>query len=146
MTTFAPRLHHFATSVENLDRTAAWYREKLGFAEEYRYEVAEIGMQAAFLVLGEVRLELFEMAESRPAPEDELRFDRYLGVRGLKHVALAVDDLDAARAELERAGVEFVTEPLEVPGSGGERFCFLADPDGVLIELFEPRIRSGEGG
>jgi catechol 2,3-dioxygenase-like lactoylglutathione lyase family enzyme len=138
MTTFTPRLHHFATSVENLDRTATWYREKLGFRDEYRYEVAELGMRAAFLVLGEVRLELFQMADSRPAPEDELRFDRYLGVRGLKHVALAVDDLDGARAELEAAGVEFTTEPMEVPDSGGARFCFLADPDGVLIELFEP--------
>ena len=140
-TTVAPRLHHFAISVANLETTADWYREKLGFREEYRYAIKEMGLQAVFLVLEDFRLEIFEMSESRAASAEERAFDRYLTVRGLKHVALAVDDLEATRAELVERGVQFVTDAMDVPASGGERFCFFTDPNGVLVELFQPVAR-----
>jgi catechol 2,3-dioxygenase-like lactoylglutathione lyase family enzyme len=137
MRAFAPRLHHFATSVADLEATVRWYATTLGFREEHRYEIPG-GVQVAFLVLDDVRLEVFEVGGSRAPDPDELALERHLGVRGLRHVALAVDDLDGARAELEDRGVPFLTEPGEVPSSGGERYCFFADPDGVLIELYEP--------
>jgi glyoxylase I family protein len=136
--TSTPRVHHFAISVADLETTVAWYSETLGFREEFRYEIAEAGLKAVFLGLGDLRLEIFEKSESRAASEEERSFGSYLAVQGLKHVALAVDDLGAVRAELEQAGVEFVSEIREVPNSGGERFCFLSDPDGVLIELYQP--------
>jgi catechol 2,3-dioxygenase-like lactoylglutathione lyase family enzyme len=137
MSAFAPRLHHFATSVADLEATVRWYSTMLGFREQSRYEIPG-GMHAAFLVLGDLRLEVFEQDDSRAPDPDELVLERHLSVRGLKHVALAVDDLDGARAELEERGVSFLGDPREVPNSGGERFCFFADPDGVLIELYEP--------
>ena len=131
-TAFNPRIHHFAVSVADLDTTATWYRDELGFSEDYRYAVAETGLQAAF-----------PMSRSQPAGEDEQALERYLGVRGLKHVALAVDDVDAARADLESSGVSFVNDVTDVPNSGGERFCFFPDPDGVLVELFRAVARHG---
>ncbi len=136
-TTFSPRVHHFAVSAPDLETTAAWYREKLDFTEEYRYAIPEMGLQAAFLTLEDFRLEVFQMSESRPPDEDQLDFGRYLTVQGLKHVAFGVDDLPAARRELEQRGVFFISDVMDVPDSDGEKFCFFTDPDGVLIELFE---------
>ena len=54
-------------------------------------------------------------------------------------------DLDGAMAELKDRGVEFVTGALEVPGSGGERFAFFPDNNGILIELYEPTPENEAG-
>jgi len=45
------------------------------------------------------------------------------------HIALAVDDLDAALAQLKEQGIEPEGEPYRVR-EGGSRLCFVRDPDG----------------
>ena len=55
------------------------------------------------------------------------------------HVALAVDDLDEALAELAQQGIEPEREPYRVR-EGGSRLCFVRDPDDYRIELID---RSG---
>jgi lactoylglutathione lyase len=59
---------------------------------------------------------------------------------GYGHIALAVDDLDQALAELKAQGIEPEREPYRVR-AGGSRICFVRDPDGYRIELID---RSGE--
>ena len=82
-----------------------------------------------------VRVEVFEVSGAAPAPENA----QDLRTHGLKHVAFAVEDLTAARDLLRTRGVEFVTEPAVVPQSGGDRYAFLRDGNGLLVELYEPR-------
>jgi catechol 2,3-dioxygenase-like lactoylglutathione lyase family enzyme len=48
------------------------------------------------------------------------------------HFALAVDDLNAACAELVARGLAFVLEPRDYPWG---RSAYLRDPDGRLVEL-----------
>jgi catechol 2,3-dioxygenase-like lactoylglutathione lyase family enzyme len=48
------------------------------------------------------------------------------------HFALAVDDLNAACAELLARGLAFVLEPRDYPWG---RSAYLRDPDGRLVEL-----------
>jgi lactoylglutathione lyase len=55
---------------------------------------------------------------------------------GYGHVALGVDDLDAALAQLKEQGIEPEREPYSVR-EGGSRLCFVQDPDGYRIELIE---------
>ena len=55
------------------------------------------------------------------------------------HLALHVDDIDAARAELEAKGVEFIGETLD---TGVCRMAFFNDPDGndlMLHHRYSPR-------
>jgi methylmalonyl-CoA/ethylmalonyl-CoA epimerase len=132
------RMHHFAVSTPNLDETAGWYRDHLGFEDDFAYEVPDMGLRALFLRGPDFRLEIFALEQVSAQPEDEARFDRYLGVQGLKHIALGVEDLDAARIWLETRGVTFVNDTADVPASGGERFAFIEAPDGVLLEIYEP--------
>lgn len=58
---------------------------------------------------------------------------------GLGHVALLVDDLDAAVARLKAAGVSFISPPVEVPfavgAMGRKRLCYFHDPEGNLLEI-----------
>ncbi len=128
-------MHHFGLSVPDLDATVAWYTGTLDFELESTYGIAALPARVAFLRHGNVRVELFEVGGAAPAPENA----QDLRVHGLKHVALAVDDLGAARDLLRTRGVEFVSEPAVVPDSGGDRYAFFRDNNGLLIELFEPR-------
>jgi glyoxylase I family protein len=54
---------------------------------------------------------------------------------GWRHVALRVDSLDAAQAELSRRGVKF--EEAIRPAAGGGRVLFFADGEGNLLHLVE---------
>jgi catechol 2,3-dioxygenase-like lactoylglutathione lyase family enzyme len=48
------------------------------------------------------------------------------------HVALGVEDLDAACAELRAHGITLLVEPRDYPWG---RSAYLRDPDGRLVEL-----------
>ncbi|MBI1178229.1 hypothetical protein GC207_12410 [bacterium] len=56
-------------------------------------------------------------------------------LRGWRHLALRVENLDAAREELRKRGVEF-TEDVR-PAGGGGRVIFFTDPEGNLFHLVE---------
>jgi catechol 2,3-dioxygenase-like lactoylglutathione lyase family enzyme len=54
---------------------------------------------------------------------------------GFRHVALRVDSIDAAKAELTRRGVKFDEE--NRPAAGGGKVIFFEDADGNLLHLVE---------
>ena len=57
---------------------------------------------------------------------------------GRNRIHLIVDDLDAERERLERAGVTLRSDIIS--GPGGRQFL-IADPAGNLVEIFEPTAR-----
>ena len=52
------------------------------------------------------------------------------------HIAIGVDDLDDALAQLKQQGIEPEREPYRVR-EGGSRICFVQDPDGYRTELID---------
>ena len=54
---------------------------------------------------------------------------------GLRHVALRVDSIERAKAQLERNGITF-TETLK-PAAGGGHVLFFQDGEGNLLHLLE---------
>ena len=58
-------------------------------------------------------------------------------VRGIDHLALTVDDLEAALAELSQRSVEIISGPTTV--RPGLKIAFVRALDGVRIELLERR-------
>ena len=59
---------------------------------------------------------------------------------GYGHIAVAVDDLDEALANLKEQDIQPEREPYRVR-EGGSRICFVRDPDDYRIELID---RSGK--
>lgn len=127
------RIDHLGIAVPRLEEAVAAY-EALGFHVEARHEVATEKVRAAFLPVGESRLELLEPTDASSA------IARFLEKRsGLHHVCLLVDDVEQALAELKARGVPLVDETPRI-GAGGCRVAFVhpRGAAGVLLELKEP--------
>jgi glyoxylase I family protein len=83
----------------------------------------------AYLVsLGNLWIEIYAMETPLPGRGDNK-------LAGFRHLALRVDSLDAAKAELEKRGVTF--SEAERPAAGGGRVLFFEDCEGNLLHLVE---------
>jgi catechol 2,3-dioxygenase-like lactoylglutathione lyase family enzyme len=142
------RANHFALSVSNIERSLAFYNGLLGLEVVGRNAaVAEIPgfstvvrlphleAEWALLRLGQdnVFLELmcYREPSGRSLPEGHGPADR-----GWAHIALEVDDVDAAHDELVRRGVRVLSRPVNL---GRHTTFFAQGPDGEIVELLEER-------
>ena len=80
------------------------------------------------IALGSVWFEIY--AAEAPLPD---RSNNKLA--GFRHLALRVDSLATAKAELEKRGVNFSEESR--PAAGGGRVLFFADLEGNLLHFVE---------
>lgn len=122
-------IHHIAIICSDYARSKHFYTDILGLAivrETYREARRSFKLD---LALGDRYLiELFSFPDPPPrasGPE----------ACGLRHLAFAVDDLDAAIRQLSDRHI--ATEPVRVDELTGKRFTFLRDPDELPIELYE---------
>jgi catechol 2,3-dioxygenase-like lactoylglutathione lyase family enzyme len=84
---------------------------------------------------GHSRLELVKF-ESPPHQGDGNHLPA--NTRGLRHLAFAVDDVDAVLARLRSRGAELVGG---LESYGGYRLCYVRGPEGIIVELAE-RVRA----
>lgn len=114
--------------VDDLDRSVAFYTDTLGIELDHR------SGPYAQLATGRTRLALFERsAMAQTLGRDDLSAPDP-DAPGFE-LGFKVDDVDAAYAELESAGVPGIVKPTDRPW--GQRTGYLRDPDGHLIELAE---------
>lgn len=94
------------------------------------------GKGAFSKLLGATELELVQALDRSPA---SLRQDCYWGDPGFIHLCFDVRDMDGLAASLQTAGYTFTVDSrgaFDMEGAAGI-FCYLEDPDGMLIELVE---------
>lgn len=60
--------HHVSIAVTDMDRAIEWYTSVLGFETEFRFHVAAIPADGAFLKSAQLRLELWCAAGAAPVP------------------------------------------------------------------------------
>lgn len=122
-------IHHIAIICSDYERSKKFYTETLGLtvlAEHYRAERQSFKLDLALNNHYVIELFSFPNPPARPSRPE---------AAGLRHLAFAVTNLDAAVAELFNKGVK--TEPIRVDEFTGKRFTFFADPDGLPLELYE---------
>ena len=134
-------LHHVGVVVRDLEESASWYQRHLGFERIYDYGFP--GAKVVFIGRGDLRLELFQTEGATPMAAEREQAPTNLRIGGINHLAITVDDLEQTLEDLRADGVEVVSEPRDVPNGGGDRFAFIHDNEGMLIELFRPGVGHG---
>lgn len=128
-------IDHVGIAVGELTQALAFFRDVLGLPVASVEEVGSQKVRAHFLPAGPTTLELLEAT----APDSPIaRFVEKRGP-GLHHVALRVDDIDAALATLKARGVRLIDEVAR-PGAEGARVAFIhpSSAHGVLVEIKQP--------
>jgi methylmalonyl-CoA epimerase len=128
-------IDHVGVAVEDLDAAIAVYAEQLGMTVVHRETVAEQGVEAVLLDVGESHVELL-----RPLGPDT-GVGKFLARRGpgLHHVAYRVRDVEEVLGQLSAAGVRLIDERPRT-GIRNSRVAFVhpASMGGVLTEIVQP--------
>ena len=118
-------VEHIAIPAANPAALRNWYERVLG--AKFVWDNGQ-NPPTFMIALTNVWFEIY--AADAPTPE---RGNNKLA--GFRHLALRVDSMDAAKAELEKRGVKF-TEAIR-PAAGGGRVLFFEDGEGNLLHLVE---------
>lgn len=123
------RLDGFGLFVKDMGTMIRFYRDVLGFEikeDENTSNVYLVKDGTLFLLYGR---DDFEKMTSR-------KYEYVKGLNGHAEIALYVDTFEEVDAEFEKAvakGAAPVLEPTTEPW--GQRTCYIADPEGNLIEI-----------
>jgi lactoylglutathione lyase len=122
-------LLHTCYRITDIDRSVAFY-EALGFEEKRRAPIRDEAINV-----------FMNLPEDGDEPRLELTYnfgrnDPYELGDGYGHIAISTGDLDGMLARLAEQGIEPERPPYTIR-EGGNRLCFVRDPDGYRIEILE---------
>jgi methylmalonyl-CoA epimerase len=130
---------HLGIAVRSLEERLRFWADTLGLEVSGIETVASEGVKVAFFQAGRTRIELLE-----PLTADS-PVGRFIDKRGegIHHIALRVDDIDAALARMRERSMRVVGDAPR-SGAGGQKVAFLhpASSGGVLLELVQPPAAS----
>jgi glyoxylase I family protein len=114
-------LEHTAIASPDPEKLAQWYADYLGFHINYRYG-GNVFVRAANGTMLEI------------IPSEGPRTPQAMKDPGIRHLAIEVEDFDAAQQHLADRGIRFITEPIN---NQGNRLIFFTDLDGNYIHLLK---------
>jgi glyoxylase I family protein len=137
------RPSHVGLCVRDLARSLRFFCDGLGFEQAERFELdssAAEGLERSLEVPGPARI-VSQFVQNDTMKIELLHFvepgvggtpSAARNQLGLTHLSFYVDDLDAATRHLVECGATVIEETRASPGID---LLFLADPDGVRVEL-----------
>ena len=111
-------LEHTAIASADPEALAAWYEKYLGFPICHRY-----GGNVFVKAPDGTMLEIIPGDGDRPANEFK--------TLGIRHLAISVDDFDAAHDDLKSKGIEIEN----LVNAGGNRLAFFRDVEGNICHI-----------
>jgi catechol 2,3-dioxygenase-like lactoylglutathione lyase family enzyme len=144
-----PRPSHLGCCVRDLDRSLRFYCEGLGFETAEGYDLdggmltgldralevdAPVRLRSQMITNSALKIELLHFTSPGADGAPSTRRNRL----GLTHLSFLVDDVDRVAARLaELGGTVLESTRTQL----GYEVVFLADPDGVRVELMAPPAR-----
>lgn len=125
-------IDHIGIAVNSIDKSLVFWETTLGIKCTGVETVADQKVKTAFLPIKESEVELLEATD----PESPIaKFIEKKG-EGIHHLAIRVDDLAGALAELKAKGVRLIDETPR-KGAGGALIAFIHPKatGGILLEL-----------
>ena len=125
------RIRHIAIATRDLEGTKKFYIEGLGLKEVGKINTPT--SEGCYLTDGHVNFAILKFKYDEPAKtEGTLRYT------GIHHFGLEVEDMETARAQIEKAGAVYRPYPgTEEMAKRGNVEVKFSGPDGVTIDLSE---------
>ncbi len=123
------KLDGFGIFVEDMEVMIKFYRDMLGFEIKEDVDTSNVFLEKDGTLFLLYRRKDFEDMTSRS-------YGYAKGINGHYEIALSVDnyaEVDATYEKLMSQGVQSILEPTTEPW--GQRTCYIADPEGNLIEI-----------
>jgi glyoxylase I family protein len=117
-------IEHTAIATADPESLASWYEANLGFRINHRYG-------------GNVFVKAPDGTMLEFIPSEGERVPQSVRQPGIRHLAIAVKDFDAALDDLKKKEVVFVGEPIE---NGGNRLAMFQDAEGNLLHLISREV------
>ena len=129
----ALKIDHIGIAVKDLEKALEFY-ETLGMEAEGTEVVEEQKVRVAFLPTGDSELELLEST----SPDGPIAKHIEKKGEGIQHLALRVENIEEAIADLMEKGVRMIDEKPRY-GAGGAKIAFVhpKSTNGILLELTE---------
>jgi methylmalonyl-CoA/ethylmalonyl-CoA epimerase len=136
-------IDHIGIGVNDLAAAKDIFSEKLGMFHQPEDEVVEQQkVKVSFFPAGDAELEFLE--STSPDGPIAKAIEKNGGRNLVQHIALRVDNVEAAIADLMAKGVEMLDKAPRY-GAGGAKIAFLhpKSTGGILIEICEHPDRKG---
>jgi methylmalonyl-CoA/ethylmalonyl-CoA epimerase len=128
------KIDHLGIATKGIDEALGFWVDALGLENVHTEVVEDQKVRVAMLPLGESRIELLEPTS------DDSPISKFLEKRGggIHHIAVQVDDIDAALAKLKAEGARLIDESPRVGAEGClVAFVHPSSANGVLLELVQ---------
>ncbi len=127
-------INHLGIATRNIDDGLRFWADALGLENVHTEIVKDQKVRVAMLPIGESRIELLEPTS------DDSPISKFLEKRGggVHHIAVEVENIEAALAILKEKGVRLIDETPRI-GAEGCLVAFIhpSSANGVLLELVQ---------
>jgi methylmalonyl-CoA/ethylmalonyl-CoA epimerase len=128
------KINHLGIATKGIDEALGFWADALGLENVHTEIVEDQKVRVAMLPLGESRIELLEPTS------DDSPISKFLEKRGpgIHHIAVEVDDIEKALAQLKEKGMRLIDESPRIGAEGClVAFVHPSSANGVLLELVQ---------
>ena len=128
------KINHLGIATKGIDEALNFWADSLGLENVHTEVVEDQRVRVAMLPIGESRIELLEPTS------DDSPISKFLEKRGggIHHIAVEVDDIEAALAKLKSQGIRLIDESPRIGAEGClVAFVHPSASNGVLLELVQ---------
>ncbi len=128
------KINHLGIATKGIDEALKFWENALGLENVHTEVVADQKVRVAMLPIGESRIELLE------ATAEDSPIAKFLEKRGggIHHIAVEVEDIEAALAKLKAEGMRLIDETARIGAEGClVAFVHPSSANGVLLELVQ---------
>ncbi len=128
------KVDHIGIAVSNLEQAKKFYTETLGMTALGEEVVEQQKVKVCFIPCGDSEVELLEST----SPDGPIAKFIEKNGEGIQHIALRVDNIENALADLKAKGVRLIDEQPRY-GAGGASIAFIHPKatGGILLEISE---------